>query len=245
MQLTDYYDEDKWGDLTGNRVLLQREAKALSEIKKLPKQPKKVLDVGCGDGFFLKHVDELLHGKVELHGIDYSEYKIKQAKKLPFTFKRANIEEKGLPYKDKAFDLVYAAELIEHLFNPDFFLGECRRVLKPGAHLIISTPNLQAWYNRFLFLFGIQPLFYETSTKSPLIGAGALKRVKKGTVPVGHVRVFNYTAIRGIIMSQGFELVAARGANFAALPGPVLVIDNFITVYPRLASNMILVARRR
>ena len=53
--------------------------------------------------------------------------------------------------------------MIEHLYNPDHMLEECRRVLKPGGLLIISTPNLQAWYNRILFLFGVQPIFYEVS----------------------------------------------------------------------------------
>ena len=43
-------------------------------------------------------------------------------------------------------------------------------MIVPGGHLIITTPNLQAWYNRILFALGIQPIFYETSTRSTHIG---------------------------------------------------------------------------
>ncbi len=246
MALIDYYDEDRWGNLSGNRVLLQREKKCLQLISHLKTKPTSILDVGCGDGFFLKHIEQILGGReCDLQGVDYSQYKLDKARELPFTFKQANIETEGLPYDTGAFDLVYAAELIEHLVNPDYFLEECWRVLKPDGYLLISTPNSQAWYNRFLFVMGIQPLFYEVSTKSPLIGAGPLKRIKKGTVPVGHMRIFNVQALKDILESEGFAIKSIRGANFAALPAPALILDNAITIYPRLASNIVALSQKR
>jgi ubiquinone/menaquinone biosynthesis C-methylase UbiE len=186
MTLIDYYDEERWGTLTGKRVLFQREKKCLKMIAHLKNRPTSSMDVGCGDGYFLKHVEQALGKDCELHGVDYSQYQLSKAGDLPFHFKQANIETAGLPYDGETVDMVYAAELIEHLVNPDYFLEECWRVLKPSGYLLISTPNLQAWYNRALFLMGIQPLFYEVSTKSLLIGACALKRIKKSAVPVGH-----------------------------------------------------------
>lgn len=238
MELIDYYDRDKWGTTFGKRVLLQREKSALNMIARLPKKTKTVLDVGCGDGFFLANVAGILGKRSDLHGVDYSRYELRRAKKLPYTFKWANIEETGLPYKDRTFDLVYAAELLEHLVNPDFFLQECRRVLKPGGYLIISTPNSMAWYNRILVLFGIQPLFYELSTKSSQIGSGLLKPIKRGKVPVGHIRIFNVRALRDIMASEGFRVLRVRGSNFQALPKPLLWLDSIVALYPRLASNL-------
>lgn len=243
-QLIDYYDEEKWGDLTGSRSLFQREKKALKLIAQLSKKPKKVLDVGCGDGYFLMHLEKVLGKKSELHGVDYSPYKIRKAKQLPFKFKQANIEEVGLPYEEATFDLVYAAELIEHLVNPDYFIEECRRVLKPGGYLVISTPNSHAWYNRVLFFLGIQPIFYELSTKSPLIGAGLLRGIKKGTVPVGHIRIFNTRALKDLLNAEGFRVLKFTGANFASLPQPALAIDNALSGYSKLASNMICIAQK-
>jgi SAM-dependent methyltransferase len=245
LTLIDYYDEDRWGALTGDRVLLQRERKCLKIITRLKFKPTSILDVGCGDGLFLKHVEQALGKDCALHGVDYSQYQLSKARELPFDFKQANIETAGLPYDSEMFDLVYAAELIEHLVNPDYFLEECWRVLKPNGYLLISTPNLQAWYNRALFLLGIQPLFYEVSTKSTVIGAGPLTRIKRGTVPVGHIRIFNVRGLKDIMESEGFDIRRVRGDNFAALPGPVRLIDSMISAYPRLASNIDMLGQKR
>jgi 2-polyprenyl-3-methyl-5-hydroxy-6-metoxy-1,4-benzoquinol methylase len=234
--LIDYYDEDRWGALTGNRKLLQREKKCLRTIAHLKNKPKVVLDVGCGDGLFLQNVERVLGKDCVLHGVDYSQYQLSKARDLPFDFKQANIETAGLPYDSETFDMVYAAELIEHLVNPDYFLQECWRVLKPSGYLLISTPNLQVWYNRALFLLGIQPLFYEVSTKSTAIGAGPLKPIKRSTVPVGHIRIFNVRGLKDIMESEGFAIKRVSG---------VRLIDSAFNMYPRLASNMEMLGQKR
>lgn len=47
----------------------------------------------------------------------------------------------SLPIRDSAAQLIVSLQVIEHLWDPARFLDECRRVLRPGGHLIISTPN--------------------------------------------------------------------------------------------------------
>jgi SAM-dependent methyltransferase len=68
----------------------------------------------------------------------------------------------ALPYADGEFDLVFSKYVFEHLDRPLTVMGELRRVMKPGAHLLIHTPNrwhyvamfatltptrFHAWYN--------------------------------------------------------------------------------------------------
>lgn len=246
----DYYDANRW-ELEEERGVLQREEKAIQaivdQINASDQKKFKVLDVGCGDGFFLACLAEKLEGskkKVEYVGVDYSEYKLKKASKLPFEFKFCNLEE-NIPYKDATFDFVYSGEVIEHIYNPDYMLEECWRVLKPKGHLLLSTPNLQAWYNRFFFLFGIQPLFYETSTKSTHVGSGALRRFKHTTTPVGHIRVFNRTALTDILKQEGFEPVLFQGAIFHSLPKFLQTLDRAVAaIRPSLASNMVVMSRK-
>lgn len=244
MPVADYYDATKW-DLSGeDRGLLERELKSIKYIKETS-DAKIILDVGCGDGLFLDKLAEVLEGRkgLELWGVDYSKYKLEKAKKGGHNVKWCDLE-KGLPFEDNTFDLIYAAELIEHLYNPDFFLEECNRVLRPEGQLIVSTPNLQAWYNRVLFAFGIQPLFYEVSTRSPQVGSGILKRIKKGKAPVGHVHVFNRAGLVDILRQEGFEMVKMLGARFHSLPRPAQVVDKAFNIRPSVASNLIAIARR-
>lgn len=58
-----------------------------------------------------------------------------------------------LPMQDESFDVVTALEIIEHLENHYQFVREIARVLRPGGHVILSTPNehnLQNRWNYFL-----------------------------------------------------------------------------------------------
>jgi ubiquinone/menaquinone biosynthesis C-methylase UbiE len=47
----------------------------------------------------------------------------------------------NLPYDDGAFDLAFSKFVFEHLDRPIHVFRELRRVLKPGSHLLIHTPN--------------------------------------------------------------------------------------------------------
>lgn len=243
-KLIDYYDETKWGEkILSKDELFDRELKSLDLIESLNlKKDARFLDIGCGIGFFMEKLHKQ-NPKLDLYGVDYSEYNIKLAKKLNFKFEKCNIED-GLPYKDKFFDIVYAAELIEHITNPDYLLEECYRILKPGGFIIITTPNLAAWYNRFLLLFGMQPMFYEFSTKSPKIGSGVLGNIKQGTIPVGHIRIFTINAMKDLLKNEGFETRDIKGTHFTALPRPIRIIDNFFRSYPKLSSGMIVMASK-
>jgi SAM-dependent methyltransferase len=52
---------------------------------------------------------------------------------------------RGLPFPDNCFDVVYHSHMIEHIRRGDVaaFLGECRRVLRPGGIMRIATPDLE------------------------------------------------------------------------------------------------------
>jgi 2-polyprenyl-3-methyl-5-hydroxy-6-metoxy-1,4-benzoquinol methylase len=238
----DYYADAAWP------VALQdRQVVAIELLRSVvTAEAGRVLDVGCGDGMFLSELDRqanLTARGWELHGVDYSEGALSRARSRPYTFAQCNLEE-GIPYPDGTFDVLSAGELIEHIYDPDALLREARRVLRPGGSLLITTPNLQAWYNRALFLAGIQPLFYETSTKSTRIGAGPIARLKRGSVPVGHVRVFNRRALVDLLESEGFRPVSIRGAVFEALPAPVRRVDQAFNRLPSLASNLVVLSNR-
>jgi ubiquinone/menaquinone biosynthesis C-methylase UbiE len=243
MRKTDYYSY--WNKARVKKEkLLDRESASLKIIRKIARAGDKMLDVGCGNGDFMllmkKHFP-----KAKIEGIDISKREVKEAQKRKLKVKLADIE-KGAKLKANYYDIAYAGEVIEHLYNPDFFLEQMNSCLKKNGYLFITTPNLLAWYNRILALIGIQPLFLEPSTKSKLVGAGFLKRFKNESTPVGHVRIFTFSALEDLLKMHGFKIIEARGAIFdEGLPKKIWLIDRFFNAFPKLASHFVILAEKK
>src|SRR5437867_1215784 len=125
--------------------------------------PKRILDVGCGDGLILSHAQESFD--FELYGVDISKIAVENASSLGIKAQQVDISTERLPFENGTFDAVFATEVLEHLVDPDFAIVEMNRVLKENGSIVLSTPNLGAWYNRFLLLFGFQPFSIEVSTR--------------------------------------------------------------------------------
>ena len=92
---------------------------------------KLVADLGCGDQYIRKPVER--RGGSYM-GIDIDE---------------CNLETDGFPIGDSTCDIVICLALIEHFFDPGHFLTEVKRVLKPGGHLWMSTPDIEACGAKF------------------------------------------------------------------------------------------------
>lgn len=86
----------------------------------------KVLDVGCGDGSFVRVCTE--HG-IEAVGIDIGD--------------GINFEKDKLPFKDNEFDIAIMYSVIEHLQSPSNILLELYRILKKNGKLIIIVTNFE------------------------------------------------------------------------------------------------------
>ena len=245
MNKPDFYDAEHHGALPRRQTPLPRETLALALLEPHLSGRARFLDVGCGDGFFLSLVQTAVPD-VQLFGVDLS---IHQLAKAELALEGAILHEgdldRGVPLPDAAVDIVYAGEVIEHLYNPDLFLKECHRVLTVHGTLVLTTPNLCAWYNRILFLGGVQPLFVETSTQSSLVGAGPTRSLRRGSLPVGHVRIFNRQAVTDLLERSGFEVTAVRSAVFDAFPVPLQTLDKLFTLLPGLGSIFVIRARKR
>jgi len=152
---------------------------------------KKVLDVGCYDGFYSKMIADLGN---EVYGLEANKDAVKKALENGIKVKEADIESK-FPFKTDYFDIVYAGEVIEHLYDTDTFVNECSRVLKKGGLFVITTPNTVSLPRRMLYLIGKGRFFEASNTFST------------EEFSVGHIRFFTKDLLRDFIQSFGFELL--------------------------------------
>ncbi|MEU6821516.1 class I SAM-dependent methyltransferase [Streptomyces atriruber] len=194
-----------------------------------------VLDIGCGDGTAAATAAPLLAGH-RVVGVDWSQDALKRAHaRLPYVV-RGELSDGGLPFADGAADAVLFSEVVEHLVDPDSALDELRRVLRPGGHLMLSTPNLAAWYNRGLLLAGVQPVFSEVSLRG-IHG-------RPGKEVVGHLRLYTARALREFVAASGFEVVRLSGAPFHGVPRPLRALDRLACAVPSASSILLLHARK-
>jgi SAM-dependent methyltransferase len=104
-----------------------------------------ILDFGCGSGRVARHWAGV-EGP-EIHGCDYNEELVVWCDaNLPFLRARRNGLEPPAPYGDESFDLIYALSVLSHLSEPlgERWIGEFRRLLRPGGLLVVSVLGEQA-----------------------------------------------------------------------------------------------------
>lgn len=99
----------------------------------------KLLDVGCGTGYFLAYVKDK-RPAWKAYGVEPSALLRRNAQKVSgVTVKKGMLD--SIPYPDQAFDLVTCYDVLEHSTTLTKNLKELYRVLKPGGLLFIQSPN--------------------------------------------------------------------------------------------------------
>ena len=116
------------------------------------------------------------------------------------------------PYADASFDTVLCCELIEHLFSdPMHTMSEINRVLKPGGHLVITTPNLGSLRAIAGILQGYHPSFFPAYIRPREEGEEAEARHNREYVPM---------EIQHLLTDSGFEVVRLETGEFLYEPHP-------------------------
>ena len=212
-----------------------RQARMLAQVLRGLAGPAVIVDLGCGDGSALAVAAGHNPGH-RFAGIDWSTEALRRAQARGLTVVRGGVAEPGLPVADGVADVVIMSELIEHLVDPDGAVAEVRRVLRPGGSLLLSTPNLAAWYNRGLLAVGIQPIFSEVSLR------GVFGR--PGRVVAGHLRLFTRRALVEFLTARGFGCERVLGAPYHDVPRLLRPLDRSLCRWPSAASILLVQARR-
>jgi len=155
-----------FGALLGvdNRVL-----DLLTYVKSRAISFHKVLDVGCGSGYFTMQLIKLLQlDKKDVCGIDIYPEVEQFGKKLDIKMKTARLKE----YTDSEFDLIVLSHVLEHEPDPKTMIKEVYKKLADGGILYLSLPNSQSLPTRIFgkkwICYGVPRHVYNFSKESIL-----------------------------------------------------------------------------
>ena len=104
----------------------------------------RLLDIGCGKGYFIASARE---NGWESIGIDLSPFDIKFATE-ELNQKAISGELFSANFPDNYFDVITLFDTIEHLRDPALYLKEIFRILRPGGLLYLETPNFNSFPRR-------------------------------------------------------------------------------------------------
>ena len=204
---------------------------------------EKILDVGCGDGNFTMLLARACKAK-DVYGVEISEKGVELARKNGIRCYHLDIDEDVFPFEDNYFDAVFAGEVIEHLYNPDHFLDEVYRVLKPKGVFILTTPNLASLYNRIALLLGYLPYTLSCSLR---YSVGYLFKSPSAEVS-DHIRAYTLHALTTLLKLHGFRILDVKGSSGRQPDDTSIlkkIIDIIASIKSSLSFNLIVIASKK
>ncbi|HEX4337598.1 MAG TPA: class I SAM-dependent methyltransferase [Polyangiaceae bacterium] len=105
--------------------------------------PKRILDVGCGDGRFLEVLRDFGSKEWELVGVDFDPAAVERCRARGFTAHAKRVED--MEGENGTFDAVVMLQLIEHVEDPVVIARRVFSLLRPGGVFVVETPNLAGW----------------------------------------------------------------------------------------------------
>ena len=122
-------------------------------IAKLVPQGARVLDLGCGDGALLAHLQTTR--ACTGYGVEIDDANLLACVKRGVNVIQLNLDEGLSMFGDASFDVVLQIDTLQHLRNAEIMLRETVRVGRAG---IVAFPNFAHWPNRLSVLRGRMPV---------------------------------------------------------------------------------------
>lgn len=188
---SELYNMD-WADYFQDEAKIERDFEPnryWRELDAIPPQWRRgeLLDVGCATGSFLVAARALPFGRVK--GIDIAEPSVQYANERlgeQVAVAGSFLEQ---PFEEETFDVVTSWATLEHLPNPEAYVREAWRVLRPGGLFAFSVPNRNSIAMR---------------------GLGA----KYHMVGLEHVNYFTRMGLSRLVERNQFEVVYAKTRGF-------------------------------
>jgi len=142
------------------------------------------LEIGCGNGFFLLWAKQC--GFKKVFGVEPGQPTIDQADPKIRKNIIVDIFRKG-QFKKNSIDLICLFQILDHIPDPNAFLGECLRIVKPGGGVLCINHDVQSYSAKLL------------GEKSPIIDIEHTYLYDKKTLPQIFTR-------NGFLSSHAFDV---------------------------------------
>jgi glycosyltransferase involved in cell wall biosynthesis len=176
----------------------------------------RILDLGCSSGLLAERLRQMGH---HVTGVDV--YELNGVRSRTDAFVKADLND-GIPSEvGSGFDVVLAADVLEHMLNPGSLMSQIRDVLSPSGTAVFCVPNVAHWYPRFRSTLG----FFDYD--------------QRGILDSTHLRFFTRRSLVKLVERKGFAL---RRIEPIGLPLDALGVETSrgrtIRLLDRLFSNL-------
>jgi glycosyltransferase involved in cell wall biosynthesis len=179
----------RWVESTPEYALKDSEGTSHTAILDMlrDRPPSRILDAGCSGGLLSEQMRAMGHQVVGLDSVE-----IPEVRDRVDTFVLGDLED-GIPAGvGDGFDVVVAADVIEHVRRPDVLLQQMAQVLAPNGELLVSTPNFGHWYPRIRVV------------------TGTFGYDRRGILDETHLRFFTAKTLRVLFTSHGLDIAELR-----------------------------------
>ncbi len=231
-----------WGS---EQELLANESKAMTFAQRLAGngvlQRARVLEIGCGRGFFLQACRDL--GAAVVIGQEFRSSDIAHARDVlgiedirPVETSRADV------WPDDEFDLVCSFDVLEHVHDLKMVFEQCLRVVRPGGYLFHATPGYDSLSHRLGRLLGRY-----SPTERTMLLAGILTNVEAEVAEQGggHVSILGTRQLRWLERQYSLQIASMDYVNSYSYSNAhyAAMIPYLRKVPRRIGSSMFAVLR--
>jgi len=163
----------------------------LHAIARLVPPGSRVLDLGCGDGTLLAHLQQ--HHGCTGYGVELDDANVHACIQRGVNVLQLNLDQGLRLFGDQSFDVVFQIDTLQHLRNAETMLRETARVGRIG---IVAFPNFAHWPNRLSILQGRMPV---------------TKRLPYQWYDTPNIRVGTYKDFEVLAVKNGLHVLDAFG----------------------------------
>lgn len=171
---------------------------AHSILMRLIPRESRVLELGCASGYLSGYMESVLGCRVT--GLEFDADAVQIARTRCSEVHQADLDHPSALDSARSsapYDVLLAAAVLEHLKYPERLLEQARTLLRPGARVIVSLPNIAHWRMRLNLLMG----------KFDYQDYGIMDRT--------HLRLYTLRSGRALVEAAGFvveqTLIAGSG----------------------------------